>query len=454
MHEIDVPMPKMSMTMEEGELIAWRVEQGTQVRAGDVICEVMSDKVEMEVESPADGTLVRLVAGEGDTVAVGAPIATLATEAEDLLGDLFGAPAEEAAAPAPEAPAPAPAAAAGNGHGAAPAPAAPEAPSGPRPVVPAARRRAKELGVDLAAVTGSGPDGLVRVADVEGAGAPAAAAAAPAQPKPEPQPEPGGAAAAATVRPAPAPPPAPAAPAAARPSADAPSGDGRYDEIPLTPMRKVVAKRLTESMQQAPHFYLGVVVDAEELLALRARLNDELAGDGIKLSVNDLLVKACAAALRAHPGINVSFAGDKILQHHDVNIGIAVALDAGLIVPVVHDADAKSLGRISSESRELIGKAREGKLGGPDLKGGTFTISNLGMFGIDQFTAVINPPEAAILAVGATTRSVVEHEGEVTVRSTMRLTLSIDHRALDGATAAAFLATLRGLLEAPYRLLA
>jgi pyruvate dehydrogenase E2 component (dihydrolipoamide acetyltransferase) len=207
-------------------------------------------------------------------------------------------------------------------------------------------------------------------------------------------------------------------------------------------------------MQQAPHFYLGVVVDAEELLALRARLNAELVGDGIKLSVNDLLVKACAAALRAHPGINVSFAGDKILQHHDVNIGIAVALDAGLIVPVIQGADAKSLGRISSESRELIGKARAGTLGGPDLTGGTFTISNLGMFGIDQFTAVINPPEAAILAVGATTRSVVEHEGEITVRSTMRLTLSIDHRALDGATAAAFLATLRGVLEAPFRLLA
>jgi pyruvate dehydrogenase E2 component (dihydrolipoamide acetyltransferase) len=444
MHEIDVPMPKMSMTMEEGELIAWRVEEGAQVRAGDVICEVMSDKVEMEVESPADGTMVRLVAGEGETVAVGAPIATLATEAEDLLGDLFGPPAgggDGGDAPAPVAEAQA-SATGGNGQSAAPA--APAAPAGPRPVVPAARRRAKELGVELATVTGSGPDGLVRVADVEGAGAPTAAAPASAQPKPEPD----VAAAGATVRPAPAPPPAPAAPAAAS------QPDGRYDEIPLTPMRKVVAKRLTESMQSAPHFYLGVVVDAEELLALRARLNDELAGDGIKLSVNDLLVKACAAALRAHPGINVSFAGDKILQHHDVNIGIAVALDAGLIVPVIHDADAKSLGRISSDSRELIGKARAGKLGGPDLKGGTFTISNLGMFGIDQFTAVINPPEAAILAVGATTRSVVEHEGEVTVRSTMRLTLSIDHRALDGATAAAFLATLRGLLEAPYRLLA
>ena len=442
MHEVDVPMPKMSMTMEEGELIAWRVGQGTQVRAGDVICEVMSDKVEMEVESPADGTLVRLVAGEGDTVAVGAPIATLATEAEDLLGDLFGTPAEEAAAPAPETPAPAPAG--GDGAAAGPAPAAP---AGPRPVVPAARRRAKELGVDLAAVTGSGPDGLVRVADVEGAGAPAAATQTPPQP-PADAPEEAGTVAAAPVQAAPAPP----APARATAAAVAVPAAADAEVIPLTSMRKVVARRLVESMQQAPHFYLTIVVDAEELLTFRSTLNEQLAEDGIKLSVNDLLVKACATTLRMHPGINVSWAGDKILRHHRVNIGVAVALDGGLVVPVVADADAKSLGRISEETRELVGKARAGKLTPADMSGGTFTISNLGMFGIDQFTAVINPPEAAILAVGATAPEPAVRDGQVVVRQTMKLTLSIDHRVLDGATAARFLQQLKAILEEPLRI--
>jgi pyruvate dehydrogenase E2 component (dihydrolipoamide acetyltransferase) len=206
-------------------------------------------------------------------------------------------------------------------------------------------------------------------------------------------------------------------------------------------------------MREAPHFYLTIVVDAEELLGLRAQLNRDLAVDGVKLSVNDLIVKACAVALRAHPGVNSSWAGDKIYRHHKVNIGVAVALEEGLVVPVVRDADVKAVGQVSRETKELAAKAREGKLTPADMSGGTFTVSNLGMFGIDQFTAVINPPEAAILAVGATKRQVVEHDGEVTVRSQMKLTLSIDHRVLDGASASAFLATLQQLLEAPFRVL-
>ena len=411
MREIEVPMPKLSMTMEEGELIAWVKQEGEQVRAGDVICEVNSDKVEMEVESPADGTLVRHTASEGDVVPVGAPIAMLATEAEDLLGGVLG-PAEGpddgdgAAAPAEAAPAEA-----------APEPA--RAGGGPRPVVPAARRRAAELGVDLAAVAGTGRDGVVRVADVEAAAAPATEAPAPVA----------------------------AAPTAATPDADVVA-------VPLSSMRRVVARRLVESMRSAPHFYLTAVVDAEALLGFRAELNQQLAGEA-KVSLNDLVVKACAVQLRANPELNVSFGGDKLLVHRRVHLGIAVAVDGGLVVPVVRDADRKTLTQVAGEARALIGRARQAQLAPEDLGGGTFTVSNLGMFGIQQFTAVINPPEAAILAVGAAlAEPVATAEGGVVVRRRLRLTLSIDHRALDGATGARFLQQLKETLEHPLRIVA
>ena len=426
MPEIEVPMPKLSMTMEEGELISWVKHEGDQVRAGEVIAEVNSDKVEMEVESPADGTLVRHAAAEGDIVPVGAPIATLETEAEDLLGGILGTPAAgettaEAAADVDKAPAPP----ADPAEAGAPAPAA----DSKAPVVPAARRRAGELGVDLAAVTGSGPNGLVRVADVEAAAAPAA----PAEP---------------AIAAAPAPPPAqPAAAAAAA---------GDVEEVPLSSMRRVVARRLVESMQSTPHFYLTTSVDAEALLEFRAELNRQLAGrgEGVKVSVNDLIVKACAVLLRANPELNVSFGGDKLLVHKRVHVGIAVAVDGGLVVPVVRDADEKSLTQVAREAGELIGRARDGKLAGDDMGGGTFTVSNLGMFGIEQFTAVINPPEAAILAVGAALPEPVATDDGVEVRRRMRLTLSIDHRALDGATGASFLAQLKDVLEQPLRIVA
>ena len=424
MPEIEVPMPKLSMTMEEGELISWVKHEGDQVRAGDVIAEVNSDKVEMEVESPADGTLVRLAAAEGEVVPVGAPIATLETEAEDLLGGILGAPpgdqpAEEAAArpdggetaappPAGEAPA----------TEKAPAPSG-EAPAGPVPVVPAARRRAAELGVDLAAVTGSGPDGLVRVADVE-------AAAAPEEP-------------------------------AAREEPAAPAEAGDVEEVPLTPMRRVVARRLTESMQSAPHFYLTVRVDVTRLLGLRAELNRQLAAGGqdVKVSVNDLIVKACAGLLAGNRELNVSFGGDKLVVHRRVHIGVAVAVDGGLLVPVVRDADHKRITELAREAGELAGRARAGKLGGDDMGGGTFTVSNLGMLGIEQFTAVINPPEAAILAVGAAgPEPLVTADGQIEVRQVLRMTLSIDHRAVDGATGARFLSQLKDVLEQPLRIVA
>jgi pyruvate dehydrogenase E2 component (dihydrolipoamide acetyltransferase) len=424
MPEIEVPMPKLSMTMEEGELISWVKHEGDQVRAGDVIAEVNSDKVEMEVESPADGTLVRLAAAEGEVVPVGAPIATLETEAEDLLGGILGAPpgdqaAEDAetrpdggetAAPPPSGQAPA--------TEKAPAPSG-EAPAGPVPVVPAARRRAAELGIDLAAVTGSGPDGLVRVADVE-------AAAAPEEP-------------------------------AAREEPAAPAAAGDVEEVPLTPMRRVVARRLTESMRSAPHFYLTVRVDVTRLLELRAELNRQLAAGGqdVKVSVNDLIVKACAGLLAGNRELNVSFGGDKLVVHRRVHIGVAVAVDGGLLVPVVRDADRKRITELAREAGELAGRARAGKLGGDDMGGGTFTVSNLGMLGIEQFTAVINPPEAAILAVGAAgPEPLVTADGQIEVRQVLRMTLSIDHRAVDGATGARFLSQLKDVLEQPLRIVA
>ena len=435
MREVDVPMPKLSMTMEEGELITWHKKEGDQVRAGEVICEVNSDKVEMEVESPADGTLVRYAAAEGDIVPVGAPIATLATEAEDLLGGLLG-PADDGAAAAPAAEAPASAVEPAGPPDTATAPASSAA--GPKPVVPAARRRAVELGVDLAAVTGTGRDGLVRVGDVE------AAAAAPAP----------GAAGVSAV----------AAAAEGLPAAGSGPGlgpvvsaglDGEVEEVPLSSMRRVVARRLVESMQSTPHFYLTIRVDAEQLVSFRAELNQQLQarGEDLKVSVNDLVVKACAVLLRANPDLNVSWGGDKLLRHRRVHVGIAVAVEGGLLVPVVRDADRKSLTEVAREARELIGRARVGKLGAGELGGGTFTVSNLGMFGIDQFTAVINPPEAAILAVGAAqAEPVAVAGGGVEVHQVLRLTLSIDHRALDGATGAGFLQQLKAALEHPLQI--
>jgi pyruvate dehydrogenase E2 component (dihydrolipoamide acetyltransferase) len=280
---------------------------------------------------------------------------------------------------------------------------------------------ARDLGVDLATIRGTGRGGRIRRADVEAAAA--AGAVAPA-------------------------------PAAAVPAAGA---EGDVEEVPLSAMRRTVARRLVESMRSTPHFYLTIAVDAEALLDLRAELNRELAGrgDDLKVSVNDLIVKACAGLLRTNPDLNVSFGEDKLLLHRRVHVGIAVAVEGGLVVPVVRDADRKTLTQVAREAKELAGKARAGKLGAGEVGGGTFTVSNLGMYGIDRFTAVINPPEAAILAVGvAVAEPVATEDGALEVHRRMRLTLSIDHRALDGATGARFLAQLKAVLEQPLRILA
>jgi pyruvate dehydrogenase E2 component (dihydrolipoamide acetyltransferase) len=430
----EIIMPRLSDTMEEGTLAAWLKQPGDQVQRGDVLAEIETDKATMELEAFEEGVLQQILVKEGETVPIGQPIAIVGAGGAS-------APAAAPAQPAPDAAAPSPAeqaakiettpevetSTAAAEAAAAPA-AAPAAAGEPVKASPMARAIARDQGIDLSTVTGSGPGGRVVKADVEALAAGDGGRAAPAA--------------------------APAAPAAKAPAAAQPAPGADVEEIPLTNMRKTVARRLVESMQSAPHFYLTIQVDVEALLGLRAELNQRLADEGVKLSVNDLLIKACAVTLRAHPDINVSWAGDKILRHRRVHVGIAVAVDGGLIVPVVRDTDQKSVSQISKDAKALIERARIGKLRPEDYTGGTFTISNLGMFGIDQFTAVINPPEAAILAVGTTNEEPIVRDGQLATRQRMKLTLSIDHRALDGATGAQFLAALKATLEEPLRILA
>ncbi|MDI2032760.1 pyruvate dehydrogenase complex dihydrolipoamide acetyltransferase [Saccharopolyspora sp. TS4A08] len=418
----DIQMPRLSDTMEEGVIANWHKQVGDKVARGEVVAEIETDKALMELEAYDDGVLEKILVEAGTTVAIGTPIA--------VLGDGSGAAAEAApAAPAPAAaePAPAEAAAPAATPAAASAPAEPAAPaeSGSKPKAsPLAKAVAKEKGVDLGSVQGTGPGGRIIRADIEAAASAAPAAAAPA-----------------------------AAPAAQAGAPAVASDD--VEEIPLSNIRKVTAKRLTESKQNAPHFYLTSAIDVTELLEFRASLNERLqAADGPKVSVNDLIVKAVATSLRANPSVNVSFAGDKMLQHKRINLGVAVAIDGGLVVPVVKDADRKSVTEIATESRELAGRAREGKLKLDEMSGGTFSISNLGMFGIEQFSAVINPPEAAILAVGAARDEVQVRDGEFVARKILRVTLSADHRAVDGAVGAAFLQQFTSLLEDPIRIIA
>ncbi len=432
-------MPRLSDTMTEGTVSTWTKAVGDRIEKGDVIAEIETDKATMELEAYDAGVLEQILVGVGTTVPIGEVIA--------MIGDGSGtaataAPTAPAAAAAPAVPAaePAPAAPA-----AAPTPAPPAAaPNGKHPLAsPLARSIARDAGLDLTTVTGSGPGGRIVRADVQHAIAALAGS---------------GSAGAATSKPststsAPTLSPAPALQLQTGPD---------DEEIPLNNVRKITARRLVESMQQAPHFYVTSVVAADELVAARARINEGLAAlaaghDGAvatKISVNDLVVKAVAIALRAHPDVNVSFGGDKLIRHRRVHVGVAVALPDGLIVPVIRDADTKTVTQISAETRDLASRARAGKLKPDEFTGSTFSVSNLGMFGADQFTAVINPPEAAILAVGATKQEPVVRDGQIVVGYTMAITLSVDHRALDGATGAKFLADLTALLENPLATLA
>jgi pyruvate dehydrogenase E2 component (dihydrolipoamide acetyltransferase) len=429
----EIQMPRLSDTMEEGVISTWVKQVGDKVASGDVLVEIETDKAVMEYEAYEDGYLVKQSVSEGDTVPIGAVIGVIADSPDAEVSDSApAAPAEPAAEEEKREEAPA--------EESAPAESAESAPAadwsgdgeGPRPrTSPLARRLAKEYGLDITRIQGSGPKGRIVRADIEAAAKNGEAAAqAPAAEAPAAK--------------------APAAPAPQAPAFD----DGRdSEELKVSNVRKVIARRLTESKQQVPHFYLRRTIDAEALKAFRAQINEQLASTGAKISFNDLIVKACATALKLHPAVNTSWVDDKLLQHHRINVGVAVAVDAGLVVPVLHDTDKATLSEISTRTRELAGKARDGKLKPQEMSGGTFSVSNLGMFGVDSFSAVINPPEAAILAVGAMRQEAVVVDGEVAVRNRISLELSVDHRAVDGAVGAAFLKDLAEILEEPMRII-
>ncbi|WP_028712498.1 MULTISPECIES: pyruvate dehydrogenase complex dihydrolipoamide acetyltransferase [unclassified Paracoccus (in: a-proteobacteria)] len=431
----EILMPALSPTMEEGTLAKWLVKEGDEVKSGDILAEIETDKATMEFEAVDEGKLGKILIAEGTAgVKVNTPIAVLLEEGESA-DDLGAAPAPKAEA-RPEATkaeaAPAPAAAA------APAPAAPKSAEGGRIFAsPLARRIAAEKGIDLASVQGSGPHGRIVKADVEGA-------------------KPGAAKPAATDAPkAAAPAPATAAPAG--PSAETILkiyADRETEEVALDGMRRTIAARLSEAKQTIPHFYLRRSAKLDELMKFRAMLNKQLESRGVKLSVNDFIIKACALALQEVPDANAVWAGDRILKLKHSDVAVAVAIEGGLFTPVLKDAQQKTLSALSAEMKDLATRAKTKKLAPHEYQGGSFAISNLGMFGIENFDAVINPPHGAILAVGAGIQTPVVENGEVVVRNVMSMTLSVDHRVIDGALGAQLLEAIVKHLENPMGMLA
>ncbi|TWB63434.1 pyruvate dehydrogenase complex dihydrolipoamide acetyltransferase [Nitrospirillum viridazoti] len=440
---IDILMPALSPTMTEGKLAKWVKKEGDTIKAGDVIAEIETDKATMEVEAVDEGTLGKILVPEGtEGVAVNAKIAVLLEEGESA--DALNAAPKAAAAPAP---APTPAPTPTKAEAAAPAPAKSEAAPAAAPAhdgkrvfaSPLARRMAAQSGLDLAKVSGTGPSGRIVKADVEAAlkgGAPKAAPAAAAAPT---------AAAPAAAAPAPA-----AAPKGIDAKALADKLGMKYKVLPNSGMRKTIAKRLTEAWQTIPHFGLQVDCEIDALLALRAQLNEK---SGEKVSVNDFVVKAVAVALRKVPEANVSWHEDGILQYEGVDVSVAVATDGGLITPIVKNADQKGLATISAEVKSLAAKAKEGKLKPEEFQGGTFSVSNLGMFGIKSFTSIINPPQSCILSVGAGEKRPVVKGDALAVATVMSLTLTVDHRSVDGAVGAKYLQVLKKLIEDPITLM-
>jgi pyruvate dehydrogenase E2 component (dihydrolipoyllysine-residue acetyltransferase) len=421
---IKITMPQLSPTMTEGTLAKWLVKEGDSVSSGDVLAEIETDKATMEVESIDDGTVGKIVVAEGtDNVPVNDVIAVLLEEGEDASA-LEGMDLGVAAAPS----APAEKAPPEKPSEAAPAPEAEPAAGAPRPsdgehvkASPLARSMAKQAGIDLAQIAGTGPKGRIVKRDIEaaaetGAGkAPVAAAArAPAAPTPLP-------------------------------------AGAAYEDVKLSNVRRIIAQRLQEAKQTIPHFYLTVDCELDALLAMRKQLNAR--SDAYKLSVNDFMIKALALALRKVPDANAAWGGDVLRKFKTVDISVAVAIDGGLITPIIRNADGKGLVEISEEMKELAGRAREGKLMPEEYQGGTFSISNLGMYGIKQFDAVINPPQAGIIAVGAGEQRPVVKNGALDVATVMSATLSCDHRVIDGAIGARLLTAFKGLIEEPLTML-
>ncbi|MEK6529278.1 MAG: dihydrolipoamide acetyltransferase family protein [candidate division NC10 bacterium] len=414
-----VVMPKLSEAMESGKVIKWIKKEGDRVDGGEIIAEIETDKADIELESFGSGVLRKIVVPAGERAPVGGLIAVIADAADDIAGLLAGAPAPAAAAPPPPvSPAPPPRAV------------APPPPLAPRPIAPApapvpvavpggrvkasplARKVAARSGVDLRLVQGSGPGGRIVRRDVE---------------------------AALTAVPSPAPQAIPVTPGV------------EYQDVPLSSIRAAIARRMPLAKAPVPHFYVTVEIAMDRAWELREELN-ALEGQP-KISVTDMIVKACVVALTRHPEVNASFQGESIRVNYRVHMGLAVALDEGLITPVLRNCEAKSLAQIAVEGRDLVERARARKLRAPELSGATFSVSNLGMFDVDEFSAIINPPEGAILAVGAVKVVPVVEEGRIGMGRRMKVTLSCDHRVMDGAMGARFLQTLKQFLEEPLRLL-
>ncbi|MEL7118523.1 MAG: pyruvate dehydrogenase complex dihydrolipoamide acetyltransferase [Bacteroidota bacterium] len=430
-----IRMPRMSDTMEEGNIIGWLKNEGEEIEAGETLAEVETDKATMELDSFVDGVLLHIAVKEGP-VPIDGVIAVIGEEGED-----WKAAIESVAST--------------NGNGAAEEPAPTNEPAAvePAPVgvpvatqetdsrvkaSPLAKSMAKEAGIELAKVSGTGDNGRIVKKDIESYIAQQQAVPAPA---PTPQ------VVAPVTQPAPVKeaPPAPAVPAFAFTG-----GGDNFEDQPVSQMRKVIARRLGESKFSAPHFYLTVEINMDKAIQIRKRVNEVAP---TKISYNDFVIKAAAAALRLHPNINSSWLGDKIRVNKDINVGVAVAIDDGLMVPVVRFADMKSLSQINVEVKALAGKAKSRKLGPDEMQGNTFTISNLGMFGIEEFTAIINPPDSCILAVGGIIQKPIVKDGQIVVGNTMKVTLSCDHRVVDGAMGAQFLNTFKEILEDPIRLM-
>ncbi|MEN2993053.1 MAG: dihydrolipoamide acetyltransferase family protein [Bacteroidia bacterium] len=403
-----IEMPRLSDTMTEGVVARWHKKVGDTVRPGELLAEIETDKATLEFEAPVGGVLLHIGVPEGQPVPIGTVIAIIGKAGEDIQPLLAGKLASAApASPTPSSPpAPPPSQSKPEPASVLAAPPVETAPERIK-VSPLARAMARERGIDLRTLTGTGEGGRIIRRDIEAFLSRQAQAALP-------------------------------------------SATSAYTEVPVSQMRKTIARRLTSSVQEAPHFYLTISVSMENSAHWRERLNTL---SPVKISFNDLIIKACAQALRRHPYLNASWTGETIRLYKDIHIGFAVAVEEGLIVPVIRHADRKGLSEIAQETQVLAEKARQRKLTPEDYTGSTFSISNLGMYGIEEFTAVINPPEAAILAVGAIQPVPVVRDGQVQVERRMRLTLSCDHRVVDGATGADFLQTLKQLLEEPERLI-
>lgn len=428
----EITMPRLSDTMQEGTIARWLKKPGDKVNKGDILGEIETDKATMDLEAYDTGTLEQILVQEGETVPIGQPIA------------IIGTGAGTATTPQQEPPVQAAQASASMTQAETAAPAV----SGPRASVvasdgttikasPLARRMAEEHNIDLRQVQGTGPGGRIVRDDIEDVLEQRAASTAPA-----PQP--------ATVAAPAAPPPQPVA---APPAVPAPAAPPDAELVKLSRVQQLIARRLTEAKQTIPHFYVSSEVDMTDLLAIRQTFNAAAGKDGVKVTVNDLIIKAAALALEKFPEINSSLQGDHFVRYKHIHVGMAVDAPTGLVVPVIHDANIKGVRSIAREAKELIAKARNNKLAPADLEGGTFTVSNLGMMDTSEFIAVINPPQAAILAIASSRKQFVPIDGQPVIRDIMTITLSADHRIISGATVARFLQEVKRLLQSPYTLL-